>query len=47
MAGRLMSTNLLSMNSLSPGRDLASYVQTVGAFPILSAEEEKAPPAEE
>ena len=37
-----MSTNLLSMNSLSPGRDLASYVQTVCAFPILSAEEEKA-----
>ena len=37
-----MSTNLLSMNSLSPGRDLASYVQTVSAFPILSAEEEKA-----
>ncbi len=42
MAGRLMSTNLLSMNSLAPGRDLASYVQTVSAFPILSAEEEKA-----
>ena len=37
-----MSTNLLSMSSLSPGRDLASYVQTVSAFPILSAEEEKA-----
>ncbi len=37
-----MSKNLLSMNSLSPGRDLASYVQTVSAFPILSAEEEKA-----
>ena len=37
-----MSTNLLSMNSLSPGRDLASYVQTVSAFPILSVEEEKA-----
>ncbi len=37
-----MSTNILSMDSLSPGRDLASYVQTVSAFPILSAEEEKA-----
>ena len=37
-----MSTNLLSMNSLSPGQDLASYVQTVSAFPILTAEEEKA-----
>ena len=37
-----MSTNLLSMSSLSPGRDLASYVQTVSAFPILSIEEEKA-----
>ncbi len=37
-----MSTNLLSLNSLSPGRDLASYVQTVSAFPILTAEEERA-----
>ena len=37
-----MSTNLLSMGSLSPGRDLAGYVQTVSAFPILSADEEKA-----
>ena len=37
-----MSTNLLSMNSLSPGQNLASYIQTVSAFPILTAEEEKA-----
>ena len=37
-----MSTNLLSMSSLSPGRNLASYVQTVSAFPILTAEKEKA-----
>ncbi len=37
-----MSTNLLSPNSLSPGRDLAGYMQTVSTFPILSAEEEKA-----
>ena len=37
-----MSTNLLSMSSLSPGRNLASYVQTASAFPILTAEKEKA-----
>ena len=36
-----MTTNLLSLNSLSPGRDLDAYVQTVSAFPILSAEAEK------
>lgn len=36
-----MSTNLLALNSLSPGRDLESYVRTVGAIPVLSAEEEK------
>jgi len=37
-----MTTNLLSLNSLSPGRDLDSYVRTVSAIPVLSAEEEKA-----
>ena len=36
-----MSTNLLSLNSLSPGRDLDAYMQTVSAFPILTPEEEK------
>ncbi|MEQ8858301.1 MAG: RNA polymerase sigma factor RpoH [Pseudomonadales bacterium] len=36
-----MSTNLLALNSLSPGRDLESYVRTVSAIPVLSAEEEK------
>jgi RNA polymerase sigma-32 factor len=37
-----MTTNLLALPSLSPGRDLNAYVQTVSGFPILSAEEEKA-----
>jgi RNA polymerase sigma-32 factor len=37
-----MTTSLLSMDSLSPGRDLDGYVRTVSAFPILGADEEKA-----
>lgn len=37
-----MSTNVLSLQSLSPGADLDGYVQTISAFPILSPEEEKA-----
>ena len=37
-----MASNVLSLDSLSPGRDLDTYIQTVNAFPVLSAEEEKA-----
>jgi RNA polymerase sigma-32 factor len=37
-----MTTTLLSLNALSPGRDLEAYVRTVGGIPILSAEEEHA-----
>ncbi len=37
-----MTTNLLSLNHLSPGRDLESYVRTVSAIPVLAAEDEKA-----
>ena len=37
-----MTTNLLALQSLAPGRDLDSYIRTVNSFPILSAEEEKA-----
>src|SRR6056297_995383 len=37
-----MTTSLLPLNSLSPGRDLDAYVRTVGAIPVLSAEQEKA-----
>ena len=37
-----MTTSLLSMDSLSPGRDLDGYVRTVSAFPILSVDEERA-----
>ena len=36
------STSVLSLQSLSPGADIDSYVQTISAFPILSPEEEKA-----
>ncbi len=37
-----MSTDVMNLASLSPGKDLDAYVQTVGAIPVLSAEEEKA-----
>ncbi len=37
-----MSANLLALNSLSPGRDLDSYIRTISAIPVLSPEEEKA-----
>ena len=37
-----MSTNVLSLASLSPGRDVDAYIQTISAFPVLSAEEERA-----
>ncbi len=37
-----MTTDVLALNALSPGRDLDAYVQTISAFPILTAEEEKA-----
>ena len=37
-----MTTSVLSLQSLSPGRDLEAYVRTVSAIPVLSAEEERA-----
>jgi RNA polymerase sigma-32 factor len=37
-----MTTQMLSLQALSPGRDLESYVRTVSAIPVLSAEEERA-----
>ena len=36
-----MSTNVLSLASLSPGRDLEAYIQTINAFPVLNAEDER------
>jgi RNA polymerase sigma-32 factor len=36
-----MTTSLLGLNTLSPGRDLDAYVRTVGAIPILSPDEER------
>jgi len=37
-----MSTGLIPAGVLSPGGNINGYVQTVGSFPILSAEEEQA-----
>jgi RNA polymerase sigma-32 factor len=37
-----MSTNLVGLNALSPGRDLDAYVRTVSGFPILDADQERA-----
>jgi RNA polymerase sigma-32 factor len=36
-----MTTNLLSLNHLTPGRDLDAYVRTVSAIPVLSPEDER------
>ena len=36
-----MTANVLSLDSLSPGRDLNAYIQTVNAFPVLSPEDER------
>jgi len=36
-----VTSNVLAINSLSPGRDLDAYVATVGSFPVLTAEQEK------
>ena len=36
-----MSANVLSLASLSPGRDLETYIQTVNALPVLSREDER------
>ncbi len=38
----VMGTEVLSLNNLSPGRDLDAYTQTVGSFPVLTPEKEKA-----
>lgn len=37
-----MSTNLMTLPSLAPGRDIDAYLHTISAFPVLSAEDEKA-----
>ncbi|MEM8766814.1 MAG: RNA polymerase sigma factor RpoH [Pseudomonadota bacterium] len=37
-----MTTDVLALNALAPGRDLDAYVQTISAFPVLTPEEEKA-----
>ena len=36
-----MTTEVLSLAALSPGKDLDAYMQTVSAIPVLSAEEER------
>ena len=37
-----MSTNIMTMPSISPGADLDAYLRTVSQFPILKPAEEKA-----
>ena len=37
-----MSTAILSMDALSPGRDLDQYIHTVNGFEMLDADEEQA-----
>ena len=37
-----MTTNLMALPSIAPGRDIDAYLQTISNFPVLSAEEEKA-----
>ena len=36
-----MSTHVLSLASLSPGRDLEAYIQTINAFSVLTPEQER------
>ena len=36
-----MTTDVLALNALAPGKDLDAYVQTISVFPILTPEEEK------
>jgi RNA polymerase sigma-32 factor len=36
-----MTTDVLALNALAPGRDLQAYVHTVSAFPVLSPEAER------
>ncbi len=36
-----MTTNLMALPSIAPGRDIDAYLQTISNFPVLSAEEEK------
>ncbi len=36
-----MSTNVMALPSLAPGRDIDAYMQTISAFPVLTAEEER------
>lgn len=36
-----MATDVMTMPSLAPGRDLDAYLNTISGFPVLSSEEEK------
>ena len=37
-----MSTNIIALQNLAPGRDIDAYMSTISAFPVLTVEEEKA-----
>ena len=36
-----MATDIMTMPSLAPGRDIDAYLNTISAFPVLSVEEER------
>lgn len=36
-----MSTSVMTLPNLAPGRDIDSYMSAISAFPVLSAEQEK------
>ena len=36
-----MSSEVMAMPSLAPGRDIDAYLNTISAFPVLTAEQEK------
>jgi RNA polymerase sigma-32 factor len=36
-----MTTDVLALQALAPGKDLHAYVQTISAFPVLNPEQEK------
>jgi RNA polymerase sigma-32 factor len=37
-----MATNVMNLPNLAPGRDIDAYMNTISAFPVLTADQEKA-----
>ena len=36
-----MTTQIMTLPNLAPGRDIDAYLNTISAFPLLTAEQEK------